>query len=270
MNMSLKKLAIAAAFVATAGAAQAVVSPVLTINSGESVTYAGWTVSNARGTGTLAFDRTLTGALNLAAIQMSAIAPATLNAPLNSSGKYASIAASSIITSGSGIFDTDTQILTVVGVGSAGGAKLTAVDDTETSGTSTGGFLSIQNISADLTTKTIFADVTGANGVASQRLAMWNYSALTGQTAFPAVEGTTRSLNTVTGLTITSTAFEYFAQALGLTDFGKTAMGGIKNYGTFSTDISMDVVRAVPEPSTYALMGLGLVGIAFAARRRAA
>jgi hypothetical protein len=269
MNMSLKKLAVAAAFVATAGAAQAVVSPVLTINAGSSVTYAGWEVSNARGTGTLAFDKTLTGALNLAAIQMSAIAPATLNAPLNASGKYASIAASSIITSGSGIFDTSTQILTVVGVGSAGGAKLTAVDDTETSGTSTGGFLAIQNISADLTTKTIFADVSGANGVTAQRLAMWNYSALTGQTAFPAVEGTTRSLNTVTGLTITADAFTYFAQALGLTDFGKTAMGGIKNYGTFSTDISMDV-RAVPEPSTYALMGLGLVGLVFARRRAAA
>jgi hypothetical protein len=105
--------------------------------------------------------------------------------------------------------------------------------------------------------------------VISQRMAMWNYSALTGQTAFPAVEGTTRSLNTVTGLTITADAFTYFAQALGLTDFGKTAMGGIKNYGTFSTDISMDV-RAVPEPSTYALMGLGLVGLVFARRRAAA
>ncbi len=263
MKLTISKLAVACAFMA-AGAAQATVSPVLTIEAGGSTTYAGWTVSNARGTGTLTFDKTLTSALNLAGIKLSAIDPAVLNAPLNTAGKYASISASSKIQSGSGIFDTDTQILTIVGVGSIGGATLTAFDD---GATTTGGFLSIQNISADLTTKTIYADVTGGNGVAAQRLAMWNYSAVTGQTAFPAVVGTTNSINSVTGLTITTTAFDYFATSLGLTDFGKTAMGGIKDYGKFDTNISVDVARAVPEPSTYALMGLGLVGIAFARRR---
>ncbi len=268
MKLSFNKLVAAAALVAM-GAAHAEISPVLTISEGQTVTYAGWTVSNARGTGTLAFDTTLKNALNLAGIQMAAIAPATLNAPLNTRGQYASISAASKVTSGSGIFNTDTQILQVVGVSSVGGATMTAISDD--GATNYGGFLSIQNIGADLPTRTIYADVTGGNGVAAKRLAMWTFcdTCLTGQTAFPAVVGTTTSVNSVSGLTITADAFEYFATALGPSDFGKTSMAGIKAYGTFNTTSSMDVAK-VPEPSTYALMGLGLVGIAAVARRRRA
>ena len=128
MKLSLNKLVVATALMA-AGLAQAEISPVLTINTGQTVTYAGWTVSNARGTGTLTFDDTLVGALNLAGIKIAAISPATLNAPLDSTGKYASMSAASVITSGSGVFDTSTQMLTVVGVNSTGGATLIATKD---------------------------------------------------------------------------------------------------------------------------------------------
>ncbi|MEY4766676.1 MAG: hypothetical protein RI907_3349, partial [Pseudomonadota bacterium] len=238
MKLSMNKLVVAAALVA-AGAAHAELSPVMTITEGQSITYAGWTVSNARGTGTLTFDKTLTSALNLAGIKMTAIAPATLNAPVSATtGKYTSISAASKVTSGSGIFDTTSQQLTVVGVSSVGGATLTSFGDDDA--TNSGGFLSIQNIGADITTKTIYADVTGGNGLTGKRLAMWNFTTLTGDTVFPAVVGTTTSTNSVTGLTITAEAFEYFATALGLNQFGRDSMANIKNYGTFQTVISMD------------------------------
>jgi len=71
-------------------------------------------------------------------------------------------------------------------------------------------------------------------------------------------------------LSITPQAFEIFATALGLNDFGRSSMAGIKTYGTINSVLSLDAkyVGTVPEPSTYALMGL--VGLATAARRRRA
>jgi hypothetical protein len=48
-------------------------------------------------------------------------------------------------------------------------------------------------------------------------------------------------------------------------------MQGITNYGSIASTITAKAgtTPAVPEPSTYALMGLGLAGIAAVARRRA-
>jgi len=62
-----------------------------------------------------------------------------------------------------------------------------------------------------------------------------------------------------TGLTITSEAFDLFKQGLGLRPGGVAAMASIPDYGVMTV--------AIPEPSTYALLGLGLLGVAGVVRR---
>ncbi len=85
-------------------------------------------------------------------------------------------------------------------------------------------------------------------------------------------------VNAVTGLTLvggsTGTAFNFFVNALGLLPNGKNALAGVTDWGRLDSSLQisfgrMGPVSDLPEPSTYALMGLGLVGLAAVARRRA-
>ena len=267
MKMTLKTLAAAAAFVA-AGVANA---GTITLPTGGSVSDSNFDFSGLSGSGTLTFSSTLIGALNAGGVQVAQVDPAvvTTTTTTPTSSKYKTVSAAAPVTSLTGTFDGSTVAVTQVGT--AGGALQTAVDD---GFTTTGGTLSITNLTVDLTAKRVYATLIGANGVGTvNNLYLWDIATITGATSFAAVEGNITSTNTLSGLKINANAFSLFSQALGLTAAGNNALATVTDFGSISSSITVTAAKVptttVPEPSTYALMGLGLAAVGLVARRRA-
>jgi PEP-CTERM motif len=83
--------------------------------------------------------------------------------------------------------------------------------------------------------------------------------------------------NVLSGLKVTQEGFDFFINALGIPAGGTAynTLAAVNNtvegWGSMKSQINFSAreVLTVPEPSTYALMGLGLVGISLVARRRA-
>lgn len=124
--------------------------------------------------------------------------------------------------------------------------------------------ITYSNIAADLSGKTIYADVTDSLGTSN--VALFNVASISGSTAIPAglTNGQTASFsNTLTGLTLTTAA----ATRIGTVANAANLVGFLQSidFGTFAVNTT---VTAVPEPSTYAMVGLGLVAVSAMARRR--
>jgi hypothetical protein len=81
----------------------------------------------------------------------------------------------------------------------------------------------------------------------------------------------------VTGLSpfrgTTDVAFNFFVNSLGLTFNSKQGLASLPDWGRMDLSVQVSfgntwAVSELPEPSTYALMGMGLLGVAAVARRR--
>ena len=215
------------------------------------------------GGASLSFSADLLGALDTGRVSVAAYGAATSTVTKDSDGFYTSVSASAPMTS----VTYDPSNLEIFGMGTSGGLTMTAP---YLKSVTTGGKLTVTDLRADLNVQTIYATVIGSNGVGTvNNFALWNFSTITGTTAYA---GPGNYVNDISGLSLTTDGFTKFSQALGLLSLGKAAMNGITDYGTIhstlNTTLDLGGTPAIPEPSTYALMGLGLVGVAFAARRK--
>ncbi len=264
------KTLLAASTLATAGLAQAAYSTIFTLEAGGPEASAfGWTVAPLKkGAVTLSFSNIAIGVVALTGAETTIEPPATgivdmmtspeivMQAPIGSLS--AAMLATDLRDSGG------TMGIIPYGVATAGGITLT---NTRTNFGTSGGYLSISDIQVDLSSHGIYATLSGGNGLSTQTVRVWDYESER-STSFYFTEfgqypvGSFTMDYQLSGLTLTSEAFDLFVQGLGYRAPGVAALRSVRDFGVMTISI--------PEPSTYALAGTGLLIAGFAAKRRRA
>jgi hypothetical protein len=250
MNIRFKHIAAAAMFVA-AGVAQAAS---VTVPAGTGV-FDGLKFT---GSGSLAFSGDLLGALDTGKVSVAAYGDATATVLKDTDGFYTEVSASAPITA----LTIDDTTKAVLGAATTGGATQTAP---VLKSVSSGGSLTVTDLNVDLANKKVYATLIGGNGVGTlTNFYLWDIANISGATS---VSGPGVYTTTLTGLSITTDGFNALTKSLGLLNLGKAALSGVSDFGTITSTIT---ATAVPEPSTYALAGVGLAMVGLMRRRKQA
>lgn len=138
-----------------------------------------------------------------------------------------------------------------------------------------GGSLQIDQIRANLAAGQVFADLSGTRAAIGTKPAvtydapntvMWTFDPVA-SLAVPLAPNTIHTQ--INDLALTPAGATFLSNALGLLSISQDALNAANNspgkWGSISASMAFSTV---PEPSTYALMGIGLVGIALVARRK--
>ncbi len=281
MKFAIKSIVAAAALVAVGVASAASVSVVA-----DGVTKSGTAPNQftVTGSGTLQFSKNLASALTLGQVTVGAFGTGATATPTTGSitnpttGKVTTFPTYNIGAPITGLtYDNTTGKVQQV-LSSGGATQNMAQNDSITAG---GGSAQVGNLDvrfqADGSVQ-IFGTITGTStGFTTGTANVVNYSGLlfnvtaanvSGVTTFSNVAGTYNT--TLKGLALSSAGFTALANVFELdpTGLGYSSLSSATtDFGTLNSSII--VKAAVPEPSTYALMGVGLIGLSLVARRRA-
>jgi hypothetical protein len=222
----------------------------VTVDAGDAVVIGGVTYTLS-GSATFAYSDTQIGAYTLGGITTTGIEGATYDSSTNTT------------TTAIASLTVDTSTGAISGVATTGGEN-----DAASAGLLlTGGSLNVVNLTWDEATSTIYADVSDSSGnVASiTQLALFTVTTVTGSTTVTG-EGTFTSV--LSGIYLTTEGLDYITEVLGLGSLAQSVIAAT-DFGTITASITATAVTtAVPEPSSQALLLLGLGGIGVAARRQ--
>lgn len=247
MNFGFKHIA-AATMLLAAGFAQAAS---VDVPAGTGI-YNGLTFT---GSGSLSFSADLLGALDTGKVGVAQYGAAVATVSKDTDGFYTEISAAAPITG----LTIDNVSNAVLRAATSGGATQTAP---VLKSVSSGGSLTVTDLNVDLASKKVYATLIGGNGVGTlTNFYLWDIGNITGATT---VTGAGVYTTKLTGLSITTDGFNKLSQSLGLLNLGKNALKGVGDFGTITSTIT---ATAVPEPSSYALVGTGMA-VAIAALRR--